>query len=717
MKVPGLLIAALIAGLAALIGSFVRRRRRAEKRMSKIAAGIVAGSPAKRRDRIPEGRPQAPEAIADGAERKVEVTAADTDRRAGGPAAASAPPSSPSDRRPVLGTASPASGKSGGPDTKIHRFLGPAFEASERQAPQAVEQAAAVESAPPAVPYRPIPEPPVPAAAPAEAAPAEHRRYDPKPDVPEPAPLAYPSEESDGWAHLSGAAADPMPEFAKADEAAQSVPHGAAAEAPMDRPPPPPERIIDAHLLAITFAPGEIASLTVTLRLPSSRALGQFEGRAAVFEAAGPVVVALEAKGFTLLSELPPPLTLVAGRDSAPAAFQLQIEESSERWLHITLVQDGQSVGELAINNFTSFAGEDRQISGPMHRVRDADLTLIVRAAEDKAIVCSPRDRASLEYQTIPGISQLATPFKAILRDRLRALYDATADAAATARELQIVGVQMAHCLSPQLTGLLRRPDVRTVMLRHDEDFDFPLELCFLDDPVDPFFVGDRIAVCRWYLGVTNPPDVTSKRVRRIAYLRGDAPASVPDEAMLNRLYPDRTTTLSTFDSVRDALFKTSDFDLIQFTGHCVVTDAGLGGLKLADGKFVRIVDIGQLLSERKFTDAQPFVLLNACASAQPYIGLTDRDSFAHRFVTAQACAFIGTLWPVDGTVANDFATAFHEALRTRTVGSALLAAKLAVIEQAAASAGAGPDIAAVARQVAARSYCLFAHPDLRLAA
>jgi hypothetical protein len=101
----------------------------------------------------------------------------------------------------------------------------------------------------------------------------------------------------------------------------------------------------------------------------------------------------------------------------------------------------------------------------------------------------------------------------------------------------------------------------------------------------------------------------------------------------------------------------------------------------------------------------------------RPYVGLTDRDSFAHRFVSSEACGFIGTLWPVAGTVANDFAAAFHEALQTNTVGNALLSAKLAIIAQTAsvAEASQGPDIAVIARQVAARSYCLFAHPDLQL--
>jgi hypothetical protein len=298
----------------------------------------------------------------------------------------------------------------------------------------------------------------------------------------------------------------------------------------------------------------------------------------------------------------------------------------------------------------------------------------------------------------------------------LRALYDETAHPADTERELQIVGVELSRCLGPELRALLRRPDIGTLLLRHDEDFDFPLELCFLEDAAGGFFLGDRIVVCRWYLGVANPPDVISKRIGEVAFLRGNNAAAAPDEALLQRLYPNRTQTFSTLAQVREGVFKARRFDLIQFTGHCKVNDKGLGGLELADGSCIRMIDIGQLMSERAFTQTQPFVLLNACASAQPYIALTDRDSFARRFVAAEVCAFIGTLWPVAGSIANDFATAFHEALKTLTVGAALLAAKRSIVSHSEQTdATAAEALTAIARKVAARSYCLFSHPDLRI--
>jgi hypothetical protein len=177
-------------------------------------------------------------------------------------------------------------------------------------------------------------------------------------------------------------------------------------------------------------------------------------------------------------------------------------------------------------------------------------------------------------------------------------------------------------------------------------------------------------------------------------------------------------TTLGGRSDVIERLFKTSDFDLIHFTGHCRVNDKGFGGLELADGSFLRLVDIGQLETERAFAKAQPFVMVNACASGQPYVALTNSDSFPHRFVKSQACAFIGTLWPVSGPVANEFAQLFYAELAGKPIGLALLAAKKALVDQSAehGEAEVSPQ-RKLARQVAVRSYCLFANPDLRLVA
>jgi hypothetical protein len=476
-------------------------------------------------------------------------------------------------------------------------------------------------------------------------------------------------------------------------------------------------RTIDVNLLADDFTPGKVATLTVTLRLPANVSRGKWQGYVTL-DQPGPVSVTLEARGFTILSEPHPPLVLPPDRDTAPLAFELRIEEAGDRWIHVFLSQEGRVVGELTINDFSGIGNAPNQqgASARWRRIAEADLMLVVRTDEGRIEACSPRERASLDHVTMTGFRYPATPFRQLLADRLRSLYDDRSDAEETARELQIVGVELTACLPVDLVALLRRTDIRTVMLRHEDDFDFPLELCYIDSKNDPFFVGDRIAVCRWYLGVMNPPDIVSKQIRRVAFLKGNDKASDGDEVLLNRLYPGFTTTLTKRSEVIEQLFKTSHFDLIHFTGHCRQMEKTLGGLEMADGTSVRLLEIGQLEAERAFAAAQPFVVLNACASAQPYLGLTQKDSFAHRFVTSRACALLGTLWPVSGPVATEFAERFYAELGRLPIGQALLAAKLALVQANADEhqEGVSP-IRRLARQVAVRSYCLFANPDFRL--
>ncbi|WP_316226745.1 CHAT domain-containing protein [Bradyrhizobium sp. SZCCHNS3052] len=479
-------------------------------------------------------------------------------------------------------------------------------------------------------------------------------------------------------------------------------------------------RTIDANLVAERFEPGAIAFFTVTIRLPSSRATGKWRGAALLSLVDGPVDVILETEGFTILSERPPPVLISDDRDSAPVAFELRIDDRSSRWIHVLLVQNGRPVGEISINEFPGIGSSPSQqtASAGYRMAAEADLTLIIRAAEGRVEVSSPRDRACLDHVTMTGFQYPEKPFREILEGRLKNLYDLNSTPQGAAREMMIVGVDLAKCLPPDLIKLLRRKDVRSVMLRHEEDFDFPLELAYLDDEHDPYFVGDRIAVCRWYLGVTNPPDRILKKIARAALIKGTDDAFAADERFISGALGNRAETFESRQEVIEKIFKTKNFDLIHFTGHCRQNDEAIGGLEMADGSYLRLSDVGQLEIERRFAGANPLVFLNACASAKPYLGLTQRDSFGHRFVVNQACAVIGTLWPVAGDVANEFSRKFYEALASEPISRALLTAKAALITEADEDVSDEDEQLALrrlARQVAARSYCLFSNPDLRV--
>ena len=486
-----------------------------------------------------------------------------------------------------------------------------------------------------------------------------------------------------------------------------------------DELPTEHRRTIDANLFAEVFEPSRIATLTITLRLPLSKSSGKWQGEASIDSARGSVTFILRAHGFTQLSETPPPVDLQEDRDLPPLAFEIRIEAAANRWLQLFLVQAGVQVGELLINDFSALSQSSASIgaTAPFRMQSEADLTLFIRANDKKIEGCSPRERGCFDYKSLGEFRYPEQSFRKLLEGRLRGLYDEQSSAADIEHELQLVGVELAGCLPVDLVQLFRRRDIRSVMLRHEDDFDFPFELCYLDDPSDPFFVGDRIAICRWYLGVTYPPDVTSKKISKVAYLKGTDEASVSAEVQLKQVYGDRMETFGRRDEVISRVFKTNEFDLIHFTGHCRERDNANAGLEMEDGTYLRLMEIGQLESERAFAKAQPFVMLNACASAQPYLGLTHRGSFAYRFISSNACAVVGTLWPVEGNVANEFAAEFYKQASDKPIGPALLAAKSAILNRPDFDAKTDDDSRArlLYRQVAVRSYCLFSSPELRL--
>lgn len=489
--------------------------------------------------------------------------------------------------------------------------------------------------------------------------------------------------------------------------------------------PPDPDseprhnRLIDAQLHCPRFEVGERAYLLVVLRVEGSKPAGSWQKQVEL--ELSPVSIRVEADGFQVLSDPPEPIKLVADKDSTPQAFEIEISSLEKPWLHIFLVQNGRQVGELLIKDFSSLTGSEpiKSSSAPFRPISDPDLSLIVRSGESNFTVSSPRDRANFNMYSFEGFKYPDQMTRNAIRAEYKALYDSTSDVDKTERELQLLGVQLAKALPEGLSNILRRSDIRLVMMRHDTAFEFPLELCYLDGP-DPFFVGDRIAVCRWFMGDRCLPDVISKEVRQAAFLKGKTASASVDEALLQRIFHNRTKTFGTEMEVRERVFKTRDFDLIHFTGHCKTLPANTGKgavFEFFDGSHLELKNIGQLQAECAFREAAPLVVLNACASASPHMILMETDSFVHRFIESNACAVVATLWPISAPIANEFAGKFYEELQSKPIASAMLAARNALLNPNSPSAGTVNTKRDLARRISLRSYCLFANPDLMLTA
>lgn len=213
---------------------------------------------------------------------------------------------------------------------------------------------------------------------------------------------------------------------------------------------------------------------------------------------------------------------------------------------------------------------------------------------------------------------------------------------------------------------------------------------------------------------MTNAPSVTLKEVGKAAVLLGNDEAATAWEPMMEALFPSRATPVASKRAVIKEVLETADFDLIHFVGHCRPDPDGVGALELQDDTYLRLIDVGQLEARKRFGKAKPFVMLNACATGQSYVSLTDRDSFMHRFLTNQASAVIGTLWPVEGRVANDFARLlYRELLAGRSIAEAVLSTKAALLS--GADRAGIDDEEDMARRVSVRAYCVFANPDMRV--
>jgi CHAT domain-containing protein len=110
-------------------------------------------------------------------------------------------------------------------------------------------------------------------------------------------------------------------------------------------------------------------------------------------------------------------------------------------------------------------------------------------------------------------------------------------------------------------------------------------------------------------------------------------------------------------------------------------------------------------------------VILNGCATGTAYVSLTGQDSFAHRFLQVSASAFVGTMWPIEDRVAQEFASLFYSELaRGREISVAFLAAKTRLRQVRDAKGRERTGDERVARNVAVRSYCLFASPGFKIA-
>ena len=482
--------------------------------------------------------------------------------------------------------------------------------------------------------------------------------------------------------------------------------------------PSPPEhsdqqesRILDVDMNGGPLVTGTELFLTAAVLLRGSKTFGKWAATIGFDPKAGPVMFHVTASGFDLLSNNKISLVVPVDSDSKRVVFSLRVTEAHVHWICLTLFQEGDQIGQITINDFSALdkaKGQNQQDSVGIFF--HSDLTLIARS--NSSIIEAWSEPKNLNGVSLKEFKAPDQRQRVMVRDAIAMLYDPSADPKEQERELKIVGAELRKCLPDDLTTLLTSGEVKTLCLQHDKGVDFPFELCWFDESGGGFFLGDRIAVCRWFMGTHRVPKPRKTPVSNVAVLLGRSAASKRAAQMLKGVLPEFRTFKTKKDVVENIL-KKKDFDILHFIGHCIRDKKG-ASLELAQGK-IEMMSIGQLKEETVFGERKPFVTLNGCSTTASYVSLFEEDSFAYRFVEAQACGFLGTLWSVDGRVANAFSRLFYRGLVSGlNVREALMKAKAKLLGEVKRDGESGkPNPVAV--HVAARSYCIFANPDLRL--
>jgi hypothetical protein len=119
---------------------------------------------------------------------------------------------------------------------------------------------------------------------------------------------------------------------------------------------------------------------------------------------------------------------------------------------------------------------------------------------------------------------------------------------------------------------------------------------------------------------------------------------------------------------------------LLHFACHNEFTEQGGSVIRMAEGP-LHPADLAMAVQRRSLRHRAPLVFLNACRTAGEIPGLLGTMGWARQFMAAGAGAFLGTLWAVRSSTAQQFARAFYESLVTRELplGQAALQARRAV--------------------------------------
>jgi hypothetical protein len=437
-------------------------------------------------------------------------------------------------------------------------------------------------------------------------------------------------------------------------------------------------------------------------------------------------------EGFECVSPASLPVEFTAERDTKPVIFMLRVLDAEVRRITISAYQDGVIRGQVVVDDPASLlaapdAGSGGSnllgmpqgaLQGRFDRVSIApSMSLDILGPSTNIIGNSPHDCLDWSAKDLGPWRSDAADVMAAICSHIAGLYAAPPAPDDIDREFTLLGKRIAGVLPEKLVTAMETKPLVLASIQVPRSFDFPIDLCW----VAGRHLQDTIPTARWFTNARAVRLNRTHRVSNIALVVGKMKQdSKVEESALAWLKPATFKQIRTRKQLIDLVFRTSDFELLHYFGHCgrgQETGPQAGRfLSLADdSKTFRLSELGLLDEEREFFRAAPLIVLNCCEGTGAS-GLFDGiESFPHRFIENDSVAFVGALWPIDSRAANRFVSAFYDRLsRSSYVAHALHETRKQILSEARA-----PGTAASERlflTLAARAYVYYGPPDLRCA-
>jgi pimeloyl-ACP methyl ester carboxylesterase len=431
---------------------------------------------------------------------------------------------------------------------------------------------------------------------------------------------------------------------------------------------------------------GVVAPLVVRLGLqPTEQREAALKPFAVPAEGVEVVLTLVDHPGFTPRSPERATLTVVPGKDSDWALFDL---EASEEGVHV--VQVAAFVGGTYLGVLEVQASVDAQIATGAAVERSASVgDRETDPGEVSLLIHYEADRAVYRYQLIDwsgdvpdeATSQplLQTPSAAVnaLVAQLNTIARGSSpwDAPTTEKWLKNQGIALWNGFIPealQKEFWARRDRItRLTIISAGDPVPWELLYPFKAPANDAGFLVDQFPVARRLFG-DRPKTRLRIAAATLVLSGGDTlTAAEPEMETITELLRGKNISAQTISDLPTLLqlFTAADFGLLHFSCH--------NTFEAAAPNASRIIIEGQpfepvFLEQHAEQFRSPLVFMNACRTDGQAPLYTTLDGWALRFLKAGAGAFVGSLWEVVDTSASAYASEFYRAvLAGETLGKA----------------------------------------------